>query len=253
MSYTVFEACLEPERRRCGAAELSTLLALAAHVNQKDTERGWEWLAWPSQALLAGELGLSDRQLRRKLTCLKEVGDIRETGEIKGRGIKVFEITLRPRSEDVSSVDEADPPSEDRSDPTRVDETDRGRIRPADRTDPVTTPDIFGHDPGRIRPPEPGEPNEPELKPEVTRAPAREATPAVDGRYDEEVKAAEVPSPLVRNQILAEHRGLCSDLELLEKQHREKPRDRTQRAITDQRSELERFEAEHRDLFEVAA
>jgi hypothetical protein len=175
MSYTAAETLLDPANRRCEASELSVLLALALHVNQKDAERGWPWLAWPSQALLAAEVGLSDRQLRRKLGVLKSVCDIRENGEIKGRGIRVYELIKPEHRSDLTRVDISD---REGSDPTTLDDSDTGQIRPPDRSDPTTTPDIFGRDPGHPCPTEPGEPEKnQEEKAEVSRADAREDSP----------------------------------------------------------------------------
>lgn len=67
--------------------------------------------------------------------------------------------------------------------------------------------------------------------------------------YDEEVKAAEVLSPLVRTQALAEHGEMRRDLERLEHQFSANPSPHTERAIETQRVEIGNLEGEHPDLF----
>jgi hypothetical protein len=180
VSYTVFEACLDPERRSCAPADVAVLLALAAAVNQKDTERGWAWEAWPSQARLAHQLGIGERQVRRRLSNLKAAGDIRETGEIVGRGIRKYEITLGPPRSDRSTLDHMD---RGQATPGGLpDEDHPGQIGPVDRSDPTTRPDHMDRDPGLYGPTEPEEnrnENQEENQ-EVARAEARDRKPPVN-------------------------------------------------------------------------
>lgn len=172
MSYTAFEACLDPTRRRCAASDLATLLALASHVNQGEVERGGPWRAWPSQAQLSHELGIGDRQVRRRLENLKRAGDVCDTGEFVGRGIRVYEITLQPRTA-LTTVGE-----NDRAKLTTLDHMDRGgevskrdtgQDGPVARSISPARPDDPDRDPGPYGPPEP-EGNRPENQEENAEA-----------------------------------------------------------------------------------
>jgi hypothetical protein len=269
VSYTVFEACLDPERRSCAPGDLSVLLALAAAVNQKDVERGWDWVAWPSQARIAYELGIGERQVRRRLANLKAAGDIRETGEIVGRGIRKYEITVGPRARRPSpppSPPRSEPSGveteEDRSDPTTLDHMDRGELDPemshddtgqyvpVDRSDPTARPDHMDRDPGPYGPTEPeGNRNEnQEENAEVARAEARDPEPVTHdfvGGLSPLSTGSAGPTPA---QLQAERADDLAELAVLEDQ-----RETTSHHETTERSIAELRERLGLDPLEVAA
>jgi hypothetical protein len=249
VSYTVFEACLEPDRRSCAPADLPVLLALAAAVNQKDAERGWDWVAWPSQARIAFQLGIGERQVRRRLANLKAAGDIRETGEIVGRGIRKYEITLAPPRSDRTGVET----EEDRSDPTTLDQMDRGGVEsvmppnetgpsvPVDRSDLTARPDHMDRPTGPNGPTEPEENREEnrEENAEVARAEARDPVPLtrefVSGLSPSSTGSAG-PTPA---QIEAERAEDLAELGALEAQvGATRHRETTERSIAEIRERL---------------
>lgn len=82
------------ERSHASANNLAVLLCLADHVNDRKAKEGERWLAWPSQARLVARCNCSDRAIRRALSQLEAAGEIIDTGEFVGHGIKVYEITL---------------------------------------------------------------------------------------------------------------------------------------------------------------
>lgn len=73
---------------------LLVLLELADAVNEQRLQAGYSMKAWPSQGLLAWRLNSSRRSVARALEELEEAGEIQDTGERKGRGTVVWEITL---------------------------------------------------------------------------------------------------------------------------------------------------------------
>jgi hypothetical protein len=242
VSYTAFEACLDPARRRCAASDLATLLALAAHVNQRDVEGGQPWRAWPSQAQLSHELGIGDRQVRRRLENLKRAGDVRDTGEFVGRGIRVYEITLQPRSEmsgvggdgraDLTTLGEGD-----RTNTSTLDHMDRGgegvrndtgQDGPVARSISPVRPDDPDRDPGPYGPAEP-EGNRKENRQENTEAACVSGlSPASTGTAG--------PTPA---QLQAERAEDLAELAALEVQRETtRHREATERSISDLRERL---------------
>lgn len=106
------------------------LIILAEAVNDKRLDAGLPAEAWLSQGKIAQRAGLSDRQVRRRLAELKELGEIEDTGQRKGRGAVVWEIVPVGRTP-ASGVD-----TSVRGERADEHETEHvGRERPPGRTD----------------------------------------------------------------------------------------------------------------------
>jgi hypothetical protein len=120
-------------RSRAKGNSLLVLLAIAYHVNEhRATEEG-DWTAWPSQGVLAEKCNCSDRAIRRAITELKSLGEVRETGEHVGRGARILEITLSDEPWTLpSTLDESAGVGEGEAQPRR--------IRPPGRTNASGTP-----------------------------------------------------------------------------------------------------------------
>lgn len=83
---------------------------LCDYVNQSRAEAGYDWEAWPSQGTLAKKANCSSRAIRRALAELKRIGEIEDTGRFKGRGCRVYAITLPEPTPDGSVQGEESPP-----------------------------------------------------------------------------------------------------------------------------------------------
>jgi hypothetical protein len=87
-----------------GRARL-VLLALAHSASHENWTKYRQADAWTSQPRLAEMCGITGkdatREVRRHLEALAELGEIRWTGEVKGRGSKVWELLIDPDNPDV--------------------------------------------------------------------------------------------------------------------------------------------------------
>jgi SOS-response transcriptional repressor LexA len=76
------------------------LLALAhsaSHENWTEYRQAEAWTFQPRLAEMCGITGKdATREVRRHLEALAELGEIRWTGEVNGRGSKVWELLLDP-------------------------------------------------------------------------------------------------------------------------------------------------------------
>lgn len=89
MSHTATEKVFEHSNAK--GATLLVALVYAEAVKQKDVDEGRRWLAWPSQRRVAKRAKISERMVRFALAKLCAEGEMRRTGELKGRGAVVYE------------------------------------------------------------------------------------------------------------------------------------------------------------------
>jgi hypothetical protein len=142
---------LEKSRARWTARLVQ--IVLAERVNEKRVEVGEPPLAWPSQADIAKRAGGIDaRTVRRHLAELERLGEIEDTGQRKGRGVKVWEVVPGGRTQ-VSRVDTeargeraetAETPEPRTATPGRADASVHpgGHLRPVGRTGVSREPEV---------------------------------------------------------------------------------------------------------------
>lgn len=146
---------------------------LCDYVNQSRAEAGYDWEAWPSQGTLAKKANCSSRAIRRALAELKRIGEIEDTGRFKGRGCRVYAITLPEPTPDGSVQGEESPP---RTEVSGVDGSVQGegvksgqvgRDRPPGRTEaPGGRTEVSGGADGSVRAGRTEASTEPEGNPE---------------------------------------------------------------------------------------
>lgn len=90
MSHTAVKAVLDHSQAK-GAARLVALVYAEA-VNEGDVRAGRPWLAWLSQRRAAERANVTERMVRFALTQLCEAGEMRRTGELRGRGTVVYDL-----------------------------------------------------------------------------------------------------------------------------------------------------------------
>jgi hypothetical protein len=152
MSATAVRAVLE--RSKSKATERVVLVVLAEAVNEAQVKAGQPWDAWPSRARIAALANLADeKQVQKYLRRLEALGEVHATGATKGKGIRIYRLTL-PEAAQLDLVDGDDqipnlgPDSNSSSVGGQIRPPKGGQIEPPGGSD--STP--LG---GQIRPPEP--------------------------------------------------------------------------------------------------
>jgi len=90
MSHTAVKAVLDHSQAK-GAVRLVALVYADA-VKEKDVKLGRPWTAWPSQRRVAERAVIAERTVRHALAELCALGEMRRTGELKGRGAVVYDL-----------------------------------------------------------------------------------------------------------------------------------------------------------------
>ena len=162
MSWEATKAVVQ-HSKATGAA-LGVLHALAERVNQKRSERGEPWEAWPRKDLMAAGANCKPDHVKTCLRQLEAAGEIRWTGKTFGKGVRVYLITLPKPMDDDEYAEMVWKASRDQSpipDQIPISDPEGGSVD----TPKGGSVDTLG---GACRPPEgvPVDPPEPEGEPE---------------------------------------------------------------------------------------